>query len=325
MNKIFCEGALSGVRGLESDSVNLVITSPPYFKQREYTDSPLEIGRDGSLEDYLKSLHEIFAECVRVCRDDGSIVFNLGDKYLDSSLSLIPHRFAIAAIDYGTKLINNITWVKTNPQPHQYDRRLIQSTEPFFHFVKSGNYKYDLNAIRGNPVCRFKPRPHTKMGQKYFKVIDDAELSDDEKDNAKTSLKQVIQEVKSGVIESFRMKIRGVHSLPYGGQEGGRKNQILNNGFTVIRIHGHEIQRDVISCSVETIRGIKHPAIFPTEIVEKFVKLTTHKDDVVLDPFMGSGTTAVVCQTLKRQYIGFEINPEFIEIAGERLSDGQTT
>ncbi len=313
--------AIKGVSLLPDQSINLVITSPPYFQQRKYMDGDAEWGQEESLDDYLANLISLFKECVRVTKNDGSIIWNLGDKYIDGSLSLVPFRFAIMACDQSeVKLVNEVTWIKSNPTPRQFDRRMVSSTEPFFHFVRTTKYKYDMDAIRSRAIAS-KANPDTQVGKKYFKIIDESELTEEERQNAKAELVRAINEVKSGELPGFRMKIRGVHSLAFGGQEGGRNDQILDNGFTVIRLRGKEIVRDVFESPVETIRGMKHPAIYPQDIIEKFIKITTHENDLVLDPFMGSGTTALACKTLNRRYIGFELCDEFVKLANERLSD----
>jgi site-specific DNA-methyltransferase (adenine-specific) len=144
-------------------------------------------------------------------------------------------------------------------------------------------------------------------------------LSTEEKALAKKELSEVIKEVKNGKIQSFRMKIRDMHALPYGGQAGGRLTQIENNGFTIIKIYGNSIRKDIIESTVETIKGNIHPAVYPEFIVQELIKLLTKENDVVLDPFLGSGTTAVVAKRLKRNYIGFEINPAYVEYAKRRI------
>jgi site-specific DNA-methyltransferase (adenine-specific) len=69
------------------------------------------------------------------------------------------------------------------------------------------------------------------------------------------------------------------------------------------------------------LRGLKHPAPFHPQIPEKFIKWLTDENDVVLDPFMGSGTTAIVAVNNNRQYVGFELNPEYAALANERIKD----
>ena len=68
-----------------------------------------------------------------------------------------------------------------------------------------------------------------------------------------------------------------------------------------------------------------HPAQYPEELIERIIKVGTNPGDLVLDPFMGSGTTAAVAKRLGRQYVGYELEPEYIKIAGERLKDGMPT
>ncbi|TAK59300.1 MAG: site-specific DNA-methyltransferase, partial [Bacteroidetes bacterium] len=159
------------------------------------------------------------------------------------------------------------------------------------------------------------------IGKKYYEMIEQSQLSPKEQSQAKRELTETISQVKEGKIESFRMKIRGLHALPYGGQAGGRLTQIENKGFTIIKIHGNSIRRDVIESTVESIKGNIHPAVYPEFVVQEFIKLLTKENDIVLDPFMGAGTTAVVAKRLKRNYIGVEIHPEYIEYAEERLAE----
>lgn len=321
LDRIICGDSLYLLKKIPDESINLIITSPPYYKQRDYG---MGIGNEDRFDDYIENLCSIFHECVRILRDDGSIVFNIGDKYEDSSLLLAPYRFAIEVLRReNVKLVNNITWVKLNPTPRQFKRRLVSSTEPFFHFVKSDNYSYNIDDFMTHLDRKRSngDRDNGNVGKKYFTLIEQSTLSDDEKVLAKKELLEVIQEVKSGKLDSFRMKIRGIHSQPFGGQEGGRKIQLEKKGFTIIRIHGNSLKRDVIECSVETIKGGKHPAVYPEYIIVQFIKLLTKENDIVLDPFMGSGTTAIVCKKLNRHYIGFEINSEYCEYAEKRLND----
>jgi len=320
-NEIVCGDSADLLKLIPSDSVDLVITSPPYFQQREYDGGG--IGNEKKPDDYISALMRIFRECVRVIKPTGSIVFNVGDKYENGSLLLMPYRFAIAATEqFDITLVNTVTWVKTNPTPRQFRRRLVSSTEPFFHFVKSSNYKYFIDEflkpaeeprINGNGIGE-------KIGKKYFLLIEQSSLSSKQKEMARNALEEVIEEVRNGEIQGFRMKIRGIHSEPFGGQEGGRKIQLDKNGFTIIRIYGNPLKRDVITTPVESLKNCPHPAIYPVKIVEEFIKLLTQKGDVVLDPFVGSGSTAVAAFQNERVYIGFDISEEYCLYAQKRLS-----
>lgn len=320
LNRIVVGDSYMLSKRVPNESVNLVITSPPYYQQRDYG---LGIGNEKRPEEYLENLLKIFGECIRIVKQDGSIVFNLGDKYKNGSLLMVPFSFAAEALKRNPiKLVNIITWAKPNPTPRQFKRRLVSSTEPFFHFVKSDKYYYDINSFLKYPKVRRKGN-NNNIGKKYFELIETSSLSDKEKTMAKMELINVINEVKHGKLDSFRMKIRGVHAMPFGGQEGGRKIQLEKKGFTIIKINGDGLKRDIIECPVETIKGTKHPAIYPEHIIQELLKLLTKKSDIVLDPFMGSGTTALACKRLARNYIGFDVNEQYCKYAEQRLKNIQ--
>jgi len=324
LDQIICTDNLNAIKSLPNGSINLIITSPPYFQQRDYgyDYGAAGIGSEPSLQEYLDRLLCLFRECVRVTANDGSIVFNLGDKYQDGNLLLVPYRFAIAATETGlVKLVNAISWVKQNPTPRQFQRRLVSSVEPFFHFVKSDSYFYDINAFLSEPEAMPKKANAATpaLGKKYFDLLAHSDLTPEQKSLGRMALLKVIEEVKNNEISGFRMKIRGIHAEAFGGQEGGRKIQMERQGFTVIRLMGNKMKRDVIETPVETIKGGKHPAIYPVRVVAEMLRLLTRPGDIVLDPFMGSGSTAVACKMLNRRYIGYDINPLYCAEAQNRV------
>jgi site-specific DNA-methyltransferase (adenine-specific) len=329
IDKIICGDAATTLRQFPDKSVNLVITSPPYFQQREYAGG--QIGSENKVERYIDAIIEVFYESVRIVKDDGSIVFNIGDKYQNSSLLLVPFRFALRALETkGVKLVNNITWVKSNPTPRQFQRRLVNSTEPFFHFVKTNDYYYDIDAFQSIDIkeqdedkqksLTFASK-ESRIGESYKELISASELTPKEKVYANKALDEVIQEVKDRDIVGFRMKIRGIHSPAFGGQAGGRAIQIEKQGFTIIRMYGKKLKKDVIISPVETSKGVRHPAVYPQQIIEELIKLLTRPKDIVLDPFIGSGTSAVAAKKLSRHYIGIDINPEYCNMTDERLKN----
>jgi site-specific DNA-methyltransferase (adenine-specific) len=118
LNQIVCGDSFELIRQIPDSSVQLVITSPPYFQQRDYGGG---IGNETNLKDYLDLLIVMLQECQRVITPSGSIVFNLGDKYAESSLLLVPYRFAIQATEqlaltlHGSKVTprhvnSNVVW-----------------------------------------------------------------------------------------------------------------------------------------------------------------------------------------------------------------------
>lgn len=322
-NTIILGDNLQILKRFEDECVDLIITSPPYFQQRDYGNGELGIGNEECEKEYLDKLLEVFDECARVIKKTGAIVFNLGDKYINGNLSLIPYKFAIKANEKSSVfLINQLTWAKLNPTPRQEKRKLIQATEPFFIFARSKDYYFDLTSYLSH-LDEFnkngKSKPSENLGRKYFELIEKSDLEENEKERAKSELKDVITSIHKGEITGFRMKIRGVHKLAYGGQDGGRNNQIKNNGFTIIKILGNRMKKDIIESPVEITKDNHHPAVYPSYIIQELIKLLSKKGDIVLDPFCGSGTTCLAAKILSRDFIGIEINPSYVKLANERL------
>ena len=308
------------MRKIPDNSIDMIITSPPYFQQREYGGG--STGNEYDVENYIIAVMDVFRESVRVIKNTGNIVINMGDKYQNGNLMLIPYRFAIEVLktkDDSVRLVNDITWVKTNPTPRQFKRRLVSSTEPFFHFVKSNSYYYDYDEYQKTNKIIKQSKPTSRLGQKYCELIEKSELSQKQKKYALKKLNETVCKVKNGALYSFRMKIKGIHSPAFGGNSGGRHTQIIKQGFTIIELHGNKMKKDVVMNSVESIKGNLHPATYPESVISELIKLLSPKCGIVLDPYMGSGTTGVAAKKLNRSYIGFDIIPEYCEYAKHRI------
>jgi len=327
-NDIIWGDSLTTLKTLDCNTIDVTITSPPYFQQRNYGNER-GIGNEPNLIEYINNLLAVFSECVRVTKETGTIVFNLGDKYIDGSLALLPYQFAIKAIESKQVfLINQLTWSKLNPTPRHDKCRLIQATEPFFIFAKSKNYYFNTN----NYLTHLdqinkqnKSKPSDKLGKRYFTLIEQAHLTTIQKENARAALQATILAVHQGKIDSFRMKIKGIHKEAYGGIEGGRKSQICYNGFTIIKILGNKLKKDVIESPVETAKNNDHPAIYPLYIIQELIKLLSEEGGIILDPFCGSGTTCVAAKNLHRRYLGIEINSHYVELAKKRVQQTDLT
>ena len=321
VNSVQCGNAAFLLKQLPSESVDLVVTSPPYWHQRCYNHARLTIGQEKTVDNYVDSLMDVFDEIARVIRPTGSIVYNIGDKYHNGSLLLVPWRFAHEVLTrYNMRMVNQITWVKSNPTPRQFNRRLVNSTEPFFHFAPAANYFYDCARFMNEPSDARVSKPGPRLGSRYRTLIKSSSLSKDKKQKALEALDEVVDEVKSGTIHGFRMKIKGIHAEAFGGNGGGRKSQMDRQGFTIIRMYGRRLKRDVIDNPVETIPQIGHSAIFPLRVIRELVRLLCPPGGIVLDPYMGSGTTAMAAYAEGCRYVGMEIEPEFCSLAQERIS-----
>lgn len=320
-NTIHCGDSTGILRQLPANCADLIITSPPYYRQRNYNGSGMGIGQESNPENYLEALMETFEECVRVVKPTGSIVYNIGDKYINRSLALIPFQFALMACEkFDVRLVNEITWVKRNPTPRQFTRRLVSSTEPFFHFALGDEYYYDRkNFFKSNEKLTLS-KPSSRVGERYRKLIRESNvLTDRQKRQARKELKEVIEEMHEGTTPGFRMKIKGTHAEAFGGEEGGRKGQMEKKGFTIIRMRGEKIKKDVIEYQVEALKGNSHTAIFPVAIIQEMIRLLCPKKGLVVDPYIGSGTSAIAALMEGRNYLGIDIDPEYCVMAQKRI------
>ena len=152
-------------------------------------------------------------------------------------------------------------------------------------------------------------------------IINSIELTEGQKVEGLKDIDMAIKDISTGTISDFRMKINGVHALPFGGQPGGRMTQINNNGYSIIKMYDRKMNKDFILTNVETIKGNKHIAIYPKELVDKLLDLIiVNSSTVVLDPFMGAGTTALCCLDRGVSYLGYEVNSDYVDkIANPRL------
>jgi DNA modification methylase len=153
---------------LPDESVDLIVTSPPYWSLRQYTDGGAayhgQIGGEDTPGEFIDNLVAATAEMVRVLKPTGSAFVNLGDKYdARKSLMDLPHRYAIRTVDeLGLIKRAEICWAKPNGLPESVTDRVRRSHEMFFHFVKQPRYYSAVDEIR-EPSTRHesshRPRP----------------------------------------------------------------------------------------------------------------------------------------------------------------------
>jgi DNA modification methylase len=148
--RVICGEALEVLKTLPTASVDLCMTSPPYWGHREY--EVKSIGQEETCEEYVKDLCRVFREVKRVLKPEGSLWLNLGDSYDAKSLVGIPWRVALRMIDQdGWILRNDVIWNKVKGSPDNSRDKLRNIHEHVFHFVQLKTYFYDVDAIRSKP------------------------------------------------------------------------------------------------------------------------------------------------------------------------------
>lgn len=166
-NTVICGDSLSTLREFPSSFVDCIVTSPPYYGQRDYAVDG-QLGGEDTPSQYVTKLGELFDECKRVLKDGGSLWLNLGDKYLGGNLLGMPWRVALELQARGWILRNDIIWHKPNAMPHSAKNRLTTDHEYIFFFTKKeSNYFYDQDAIREEHVT-FTENSKMMGGKNHF-------------------------------------------------------------------------------------------------------------------------------------------------------------
>ncbi|EJS4060930.1 site-specific DNA-methyltransferase [Vibrio parahaemolyticus] len=147
-NQILIGDSLVSLQNLPDNCIDCIVTSPPYYGQRDYGVEG-QVGNEKKPEEYIDNLVAIFNECYRVLKKTGTLWLNLGDKYNKGNLMGMPWRVALALQETGWILRNDIIWHKPNAMPHSAKNRLTTDHEYIFFFTKiAKDYYYDQDAIR---------------------------------------------------------------------------------------------------------------------------------------------------------------------------------
>jgi len=317
LNRILVGDARDELRKLPDRLADCVITSPPYFRLRNYQHTD-QIGLESQVSTYVDHLRDVLTELRRVLVPTGSVWLNLGDTYSTGSegapvksLLLGPERLALELLADGWVIRNKIVWAKRNPMPNPVRDRLSCTWEVVYLLVRQGDYFFDLEAIR---------EPHKSSRSK-----------------SKTSRAW-------SVPPSWRVSTSSHSGLDALNAEGRVGHPLGKNPGDVWRL------------STAAYRG-PHHAVFPLALLERPIKAgcperrcvlcrspwrrptirrlghlairgelhatcscrAASEPGVVLDPFIGSGTTAIAAEEHGRDWLGIELNTDFAGLAEARI------
>lgn len=294
-----------------------------------------QLGLEETPEEYVENLVKLFREIRNALRDDGTVWLNLGDSYsgghvgrndggvtdgkqkkveglentkshkVPSGLKAkdlvgIPWRVAFALQADGWYLRQDIIWAKPNPMPESVTDRCTKSHEYIFLLSKSKDYYYDNEAIKepASPESRLRMMRGVSENHK----------------NVNGAPGQTPHSLAKP-----RLNVRHKNLQPKGQSNHTMHENRLNSGDPVTEYRN---KRDVWTVSTKPYAEA-HFAVYPQKLIEPCVLAGCPEGGVVLDPFFGSGTTGFVAKKLNRNYIGIELNPEYIKIAEKRLAQGQ--
>lgn len=150
-------------------AIDCIVTSPPYWRQRDYRGQRGQVGRESTPAGYVERLTAIFGECRRVLKATGTLWLVIGDKYDDGQQLGLPWRVALALIDDGWNLRADCIWHKPNAMPSSTKSRPTTDHEYIFFFAKTKDYYYDADAIR-EPHVTFSESSRMRGGRRHFGV-----------------------------------------------------------------------------------------------------------------------------------------------------------
>lgn len=266
---------LSALRNFPPESFCICVTSPPYFRQRDYGVAD-QIGFETSSKEYIDRLVKVFREVKRVLKKDGTLWLNLGDTMTRSgvadrvkpkNLLGIPWRIAFALQEDGWNLRQDIIIHKRNPMPEPVTDRCVRAHDYMFLMSKSAKYCFDASAIRERGTTTNPGRPQK-----------DTRLTHGSQSGGNTGLNAAKQRMRE---------------------------ELSANGFVTRNKHS------VWSVGMGASRT-KHYATFSEELVEPCILAGCPVGGTVLDPFGGSGTTARVAHRLNRNATIIDINPRYV-------------
>ena len=288
-----------------------------------------QIGLEETPEEYVEQLVAVFHEVKRVLKDDGTLWLNLGDTYnglkvgntevlkhknvsetnhfrkelwtgaKQKDLIGIPWMVAFALRADGWYLRQDIIWHKPNPMPESVKDRCTKSHEYIFLMSKNPHYYFDYEAIQEPSVGQYGDETAIKFGGNKYGDNDDSHFQTYSGNEWKPKHKNLMYDGQ----RPNTMHIKRAEGVP-------------DTEYTVRN------KRDVWDVTTKAVKEA-HFATYPEELVEPCVRAGSRVGGIVLDPFFGSGTTGKVAEQLNREYIGIDLNPEYIEIAKRRTSNLQ--
>jgi DNA modification methylase len=327
---------------LPDGCVQTCVTSPPYFGLRDYGHAE-QIGLEDTPDAFVGALVEVFREVRRVLADDGTLWLNLGDSYctspkgnpgvrgninggkrdgaendtgasaLDKSrlpglkpkdLIGIPWRVAFALQADGWWLRQDIIWHKPNPMPESVTDRCTKAHEYVFLLSKSSRYYWDAEAMQ-EPVQSDKGNAKSFRGGAY---CNNATF-----DNATGGNRTVTGNTRSKR-DSFKREGSKRAAVIPGQSVGTHREDRPESDYPLDTRN----RRSVWSVATRPFKGA-HFATFPPALIEPCIAAGCPRGGMVLDPFGGAGTTALVAERLGRNSISIELNPDYVALARARL------
>lgn len=248
---------------LSDNSVDLIVTSPPYADQRKNTYGGIHPDK------YVEWFLPISAQLLRVLKPTGTFILNIKEKVVEGERSTYVMELIIEMRKQGWLWTEEFIWHKKNCYPGKWPNRFRDAWERLLQFNKERKFHM------------YQEEVMVPMGDWAKSRLKNLSETDKIRDNSKVG-------------------------------SGFGKN--ISNWIDREKAYPTNVLHLATECNNKN-----HSAAFPTELPEWFIKLFTKENDTVLDPFMGSGTTLLVANQMKRNSIGIDITPEYYEMVRKQL------
>lgn len=275
LNKYICGDCLEVLKTVPSESIDLIMTSPPYADQiKDYGDVVKKYKPDDYIDWFMPRAIELY----RVLKNNGSFVLNINDKLEGRFQNIFVFKLVIKLCeDIGFHLVRDYIWFNPATPPNVFSRgtmgRTKKSHEYCFWFSKTDQWTFNMDPIR---------KPYS---QSMKSLIEGKETNRGGRDkNSRPSR------------HNFDL------SRPWENKGGSDPGSVISVSNTASNGPVQKICKEL---------GLKHPARYPEKLVEFFILSGTNPHDIILDPFAGSGTTGVVAKKNGRNYLCIDVNPDY--------------
>lgn len=264
---------------LPTNSIDLVMTSPPYSDRRKSSYGGIHPDK------YVEWFSPISEQLYRVLKPTGSFVLNIKEHVKDGERETYVLELILALKKQGWLWTEEYCWYKKNSYPGKWPNRFRDSWERCLHFTKTKKFKMYQDAVKV---------PIGDWAQSRFKSMTE---------------KDFIRYV-SRTNSKFGRNVSNWLN----------RRKVFPHNVLVFEKEHYVEPTTVLNFATECSNR-NHSAVFPIELPSWFIRLLTQKGDVVLDPFLGIGTTAMAALLLDRRYIGIEASPEYVREATRNIEE----
>ena len=301
-NTIINGNSLEVLKSLPDNSIDCCVTSPPYYALRDYGCDG-QIGLEETPEKYIESLCDVFSEVRRVLTPQGTLWLNIGDSYNGNKVGnteVVKNKKVSESNDFHKKL-----WIGAKPKD------LIGIPWMLAFALRSQGWylRQDIIWQKPNPMPESVTDRCTKSHEYIFLLSKSQKYYFDYESIMEPCADQERNNFQSGSRANGINKDRNDNDL--GERSKTWKPKTIDNQKV-------RNKRDVWEVNTKPCKEA-HFATYPFELIKPCILAGCPENGIVLDPFMGSGTTAIVARSLNRNYLGVELNPEYIKIAHKRL------